>query len=173
MQQSKCCALPLGDSPKAKGGYRDSNPGPPEPQSGALTSCAIPTIMKFLFHFCERNEPEGIRTPDPRLRRPLLYPAELQTHFWKDELFKSGWWESNPRIQLGRLVFYHWTTPAQLVVCASLSHQRRLVYMMKLYLSTLNLNFFYFFNNTYKLSSGRQFCQADKIIRFAAQLYAE
>ena len=59
----------------------------------------------------------------------------------------SGWWESNPRIQLGRLVFYHWTTPAQLVVCAFLSHQRRLVYMMKLYLSTLNLNFFYFFDN--------------------------
>ena len=25
--------------------------------------------------------PEGIRTPDPRLRRPLLYPAELRTHF--------------------------------------------------------------------------------------------
>ena len=23
--------------------------------------------------------PEGIRTPDPRLRRPLLYPAELRT----------------------------------------------------------------------------------------------
>ncbi len=43
MQQSKCCALPLGDSPMAKGGYRDSNPGPPEPQSGALTNCAIPT----------------------------------------------------------------------------------------------------------------------------------
>ena len=29
----------------AKGGYRDSNPGPPEPQSGALTNCAIPTIF--------------------------------------------------------------------------------------------------------------------------------
>ena len=26
-----------------EGGYRDSNPGPPEPQSGALTNCAIPT----------------------------------------------------------------------------------------------------------------------------------
>ena len=26
------------------------------------------------------NVLEGIRTPDPRLRRPLLYPAELQTH---------------------------------------------------------------------------------------------
>ena len=44
MQESKSCALPLGDSPLGKGGYRDSNPGPPEPQSGALTSCAIPTI---------------------------------------------------------------------------------------------------------------------------------
>ena len=26
---------------------------------------------------------------------------------------KSRRWESNPRIQLGRLVFYHWTTPAK------------------------------------------------------------
>ena len=25
----------------------------------------------------------------------------------------SGWWESNPRSQLGRLKFYHWTTPAK------------------------------------------------------------
>ena len=25
------------------------------------------------------GDPGGIRTPDPRLRRPLLYPAELQT----------------------------------------------------------------------------------------------
>ena len=31
--------------------------------------------------------PEGIRTPDPRLRRPLLYPAELRTHFTKVHLF--------------------------------------------------------------------------------------
>ena len=30
-----------------------------------------------------------------------------------------------------------------------------------------------FFNNIYKLSSDKQFCQADKIIRFAAQLYTE
>ena len=46
MQESKSCALPLGDSPTEKGGYRDSNPGPPEPQSGALTNCAIPTIKR-------------------------------------------------------------------------------------------------------------------------------
>ena len=89
MQQSKCCALPLGDSPMydtkmplrphAKGGYWDSNPGPPEPQSGALTNCAIATIT-YEFGTEVPNEPEGIRTPDPRLRRPLLYPAELRTH---------------------------------------------------------------------------------------------
>ena len=52
--------------------------------------------------------PERIRTADPLLRRQLLYPTELQAHaVW------SRWWESNPRVQLGRLAFYHWTTPAQ------------------------------------------------------------
>ena len=30
------------------------------------------------------NVLEGIRTPDPRLRRPLLYPAELRTHLCKN-----------------------------------------------------------------------------------------
>ena len=35
----------------SKGGYRDSNPGPPEPQSGALTNCAIPTIKPCLEGF--------------------------------------------------------------------------------------------------------------------------
>ena len=88
MQESKSCALPLGDSPtiaaifhfhkKTEGGYRDSNPGPPEPQSGTLTNCAIPTIF-YHSNIKRYNVPEGIRTPDPRLRRPLLYPAELRT----------------------------------------------------------------------------------------------
>ena len=32
---------------RLKGGYRDSNPGPPEPQSGALTNCTIPTITSL------------------------------------------------------------------------------------------------------------------------------
>ena len=57
--------------------------------------------------------PEGIRTPDPRLRRPMLYPTELQVRksiAWYKVW--SGWWESDPRSQLGRLEFYHWTTPA-------------------------------------------------------------
>ena len=69
-----------------KGGYWDSNPGPPEPQSGALTNCAISTIHKsaqftvlktYTKQHFESTVPEGIRTPDTRLRRPLLYPTEL------------------------------------------------------------------------------------------------
>ena len=71
------------------------------------------------LHHTHHNEPGGIRTLDLRLRRPLLYPAELQTHIsdhTQNKLFQeSGWWESNPRIQLGRLVFYHWTTPAEFI----------------------------------------------------------
>ena len=34
----------------------------------------FPSVLSY-------GEPGGIRTPDPRLRRALLYPAELQTHF--------------------------------------------------------------------------------------------
>ena len=33
-----------------------------------------------ILNFRGSNEPGGIRTLDLRLRRPLLYPAELQTH---------------------------------------------------------------------------------------------
>lgn len=44
--------------------------------------------MRIILHFCKirmaalffRGDPEGIRTPDPRLRRPLLYPTELLDH---------------------------------------------------------------------------------------------
>ena len=35
------------------------------------------SFLRLLFLIV--GEPEGIRTPDPRLRRPVLYPAELLT----------------------------------------------------------------------------------------------
>ena len=58
--------------------------------------------------------PWGIRTLDLLLRRQLLYPAELkvQKSIRPRKGKWSGWWESNPHNQLGRLEFYHWTTPA-------------------------------------------------------------
>ncbi len=31
--------------------------------------------------FQRKNAPDGIRTHDQRLRKPLLYPAELQVHY--------------------------------------------------------------------------------------------
>ena len=49
MTESKSVALPLGYGPiknhfkREWGGWWDSNPRPPEPQSGALTNCATPT----------------------------------------------------------------------------------------------------------------------------------
>ena len=47
---------------------------------------------------------EGIRTPDPRLRRALLYPAELQIH---SVVLNGAGNEGRTRdIQLGRLTLY-------------------------------------------------------------------
>ena len=43
---------------------------------------ATPTITAW-----KNGVPEGIRTPDPRIRSPMLYPAELQAHSKK--LFNS------------------------------------------------------------------------------------
>ena len=82
VQESKSCALPLGDYPRAgQGGYWDSNPGYPEPQSGALTNWTIPTICLIVPETTlPASVPAGIRTQDTRLRRPLLYPTELQAH---------------------------------------------------------------------------------------------
>ena len=118
MQQSKCCALPLGDSPKAKGGYRDSNPGPPEPQSGALTNCAIPTtaclkgfeppthglegrcsIQLSYWHISLfiREAGDGNRTHVSSLEG-WCSTIELHPHVAETVLFTaSGWQDSNLR----------------------------------------------------------------------------
>ena len=60
----------------------DSNPRQPEPQSGALPTELRPPC----YHAPEKN-----RTPDPQLRRLLLYPTELLAQKC------SGWRDSNPR----------------------------------------------------------------------------
>ena len=40
--------------------------------------------------------------------------CSIQLSYWTICSYKkwSGWWESNPRDQLGRLGLYHWATPA-------------------------------------------------------------
>ena len=38
-----------------------------------------PSALAVTLH----GDPGGIRTPDPRLRRPLLYPTELLNHIVK------------------------------------------------------------------------------------------
>ena len=54
-----------------KGGRRDLNPRPSEPQTDALP-------LSYIHH--KSPAPRGIRTPDLRIRSPLLYPAELLAH---------------------------------------------------------------------------------------------
>ena len=39
--------------------------------------CKVKSWKTLQYFVC--GEPGGIRTPDPRLRRPVLYPTELLT----------------------------------------------------------------------------------------------
>ncbi len=108
------------------------HPPPIEAEEFLLNLVKKRILMSILFY-----EPGGIRTPDPRLRRPLLYPTELLI---QKKTKKSGWWESNSRVQLGRLTFYHWTTPAK--IC----NQRKLLLhnfwtMSRVFLKFLKISF--------------------------------
>ena len=93
MQESKSCALPLGDSPKvaiATGWIKGFEPLASRATIWRANQLRYTHHSNYLqkellshmheIHYSIANVPEGIRTPDPRLRRPLLYPAELRTH---------------------------------------------------------------------------------------------
>ena len=83
MRESKSRALPLGDTPlkvtyvkhfynvmKKRGWMMGIEPT----NAGATIRC--------VSHFTTSTTsvPGGTRTPDPRLRRPMLYPTELLAH---------------------------------------------------------------------------------------------
>ena len=83
MQESKSCALPLGDSP-LKTLFLTLHASLNYKRKGWVVGLE-PTISRTTIwranqlHHTHHTEPGGIRTLDLRLRRPLLYPAELQT----------------------------------------------------------------------------------------------
>ena len=74
-------------------GMQDSNLRMHESKSCALPTWLIPSIY---------GERTGIRTPDTRLRRALLYPAELCTHIFLLERVK-GIEPSQPAWKAGTL----------------------------------------------------------------------
>ena len=104
IQGSKPCALPLGDSPgclprgtaafssgwrtdwrnhfviRPSGGYRDSNPGPSEPQSDALTSCAIPTMFLYRRFFALKKRVMGIEPTYLAWKASVLPLNYTRTH---------------------------------------------------------------------------------------------
>ncbi len=49
--------------------------------SGAVTANGIKRKPRKHEHYKQTSTPGGIRTPNPRFRRPMLYPIELRTHY--------------------------------------------------------------------------------------------
>ena len=66
----------------------------PLPCHLAIPHNQVGLLYSLCFFKKNSGEPTGIRTPDTRLRRPLLYPTELWTHMermMRIELTLSAW----------------------------------------------------------------------------------
>ena len=63
--------------------YPPQSSGFPRPPSRIVSALSASTQLGI-------SAPGGIRTPDPRLRRPLLYPTELQAQTGNQAIHPSG-----------------------------------------------------------------------------------
>ena len=127
MQESKSCALPLGDSPSFFQMLNLSHQGwiqGFEPWASRATIWRA-NQLRYTHHrnvivpFRALTSLAGTRMCSKGFEPPthgLEGRCSIQLSYEHSSIslsqYQSGWWESNPRIQLGRLVFYHWTTPA-------------------------------------------------------------
>ena len=101
--------------------------------------------------FSGLNEPGGIRTLDLRLRRPLLYPAELQTHIQKNNVI--FWCKSyiigvtgfEPATSWSQIKRSSQAEPHPVSSAAYSSVTQDIFYITNTKMSTLFLNFFKFF----------------------------
>ncbi len=101
----KACASAIPPHPRAlpRGERRDLNPRPLGPQPSALpTELRSPRFSTPAIRCRSQGAPGRIRTCGPRIRSPLLYPAELQAHIPHGRhgprgRSRSGRRDSNPR----------------------------------------------------------------------------
>ena len=99
--------------------------------------------------FCGLNEPGGIRTLDLRLRRPLLYPAELQTHF---PLFEASHFSVRKRVMGIEPTYPAWKagvlplnyTRTACCLCISVASTKISIYDETVFVNT-KFKFFLFF----------------------------
>ena len=105
MRESKSRALPLGYTPISKLNGVNSGTRTHDFQSHNLALYQL----NYIHHKC--GTPEGIRTPDTRLRRAVLYPAELLVHI-------------SPKIFMERVMGIGPTQPAWKAGALPLSYTR-------------------------------------------------
>ncbi len=65
-----------------------------ETSDSRLLSFDLKRVSGYLSTYCDLCTPEGIRTPDSRIRNPMLYPAELRARENRVIIPQEAWLET-------------------------------------------------------------------------------